>query len=303
MRGVRHASTYLPETTMSYPEFDVAGKPGDQTFTPEPPERKPRGCLFYGCLGAAVLGLLGVILIASAGYTLYHYVTKAVDDYTSTTREPVPQVTISDEQSKAIDDRWEAFTTAVDKGEAAEIVLDNDEVNALIARTPELKDKVYVTMKGDQVTGQISWPLDETGIPFLRGRFLNGTTTLTVSLDHGYLDVRMKSIDVNGKTMPDDLAKNVGQQNLVKDVKFDDDVARKMRQIETLEVKDDHLYIRSRAKSRPGESDAEKPKDEPKPGDDVPKTDEPKKDDTPKAEPAEAPKAEAPKDEAPKDEA
>src|SRR5262249_31283659 len=136
------------------------------------------------------------------------------------------------------------------EGEAAEIVLTADEINSLIAEKPEFKGKVHIAIEGDQVIGQVSIPLDDLGIPLTKGRFLNGTTALTVSFDHGYLDVRMKSIEVNGKKPPPNVMTSLGQQNLAKDVKFDDETGEKMRQIESLEVTDGKIYLKARARSK-----------------------------------------------------
>jgi hypothetical protein len=165
-------------------------------------------------------------------------------------------MTLPDDQRQALDDRWKAFKTAVDKGEAAEIVLTADDVNALIAEKPELKGKIYISIDDDQVSGQVSIPLDDIGFPLTKGRFLNGTTALTVSIDYGHLDVRMKSIEVNGKSPPPDVMTKLGQQNLAKDVKFDDETGAKLRQIESLEVKDGKITLKARARPKDDEDKA-----------------------------------------------
>jgi hypothetical protein len=241
---------------MDHPLFEVGDKSDPQSFTPEPPARRPRGCFFYGCMTALVVGVLGLVVTVASTYIAYNFLNNLVNEYTATEQVPVPTLTLPDDQREALDDRWKAFKTAVDKGEAAEIVLTADDINALIAEKPELKGKVYISIEGDQVSGQVSIPLDEIGLPLTKGRFLNGTTALTVSIDHGYLDVRMKSIEVNGKSPPPDVMAKLGQQNLAKDVKFDDETGAKMRQIESLEIKDGGITLKARARSKDDEDKA-----------------------------------------------
>jgi hypothetical protein len=276
---------------MDHPEFEVGEKPYEKTFTPEPPAKQPRGCFFYGCMTAVVLGVFGLIAVVGVSYVVYQKVNKAIQDYTSTEPVPIPVVPLPDDQRKALDDRWQAFKTAVDKGEEAEIVLTADDINALIAEKPELKGKIHVSIKEDKVNGQVSIPLDNFGIPMTKGRFLNGTTELSVSIDYGHLDVRMKSLEINGKSPPPEVMASLGKENLAKDVKLDKENDEKLRQIESLEVKDGKIYLKARARSRDDEDKAGTKESTPAKEDDAAKD----------AQPPDA-KGEAPK-EAAKDEA
>ena len=72
-------------------------------------------------------------------------------------------------------------------------------VREALANNPDLrtlKDRLYLTIEGDQVKGQISVPLAELGsvpgMSGLKGRYLNGSATLKVSLNDGALDVRVE---------------------------------------------------------------------------------------------------------------
>jgi len=97
------------------------------------------------------------------------YYNQMLQTYTSTTPVELPKVVLPDDQRKALDERWAAFQKARDKGEAAEIELTADEINALIAENEKFKGKVHITIKGDQVSGQLSLPLDETPFPGRKG--------------------------------------------------------------------------------------------------------------------------------------
>ena len=273
---------------MDHPQFDVGEKPfgPEQDGGPYYEEpKKHRGCLFYGCVTAIVLSVFALIAVAAGLYSLYYFVNKTVTEYTSTTPVPIPKVTFTDEQRKERDDRWEAFKQAVKKGETTEIVLDSDDINALISEKDEVKDKIYVTLEGDQIKGQVSIPLDDLGIPLLpKGRYFNGNASLTAKMTDGQLDVRLKALDVNGKTMPPNVAQQFANQNLAKDVRFDGEQGATMRKIDKMVIKDGKLIIKANVKE-----EEEKPAE-------ATKTEATKAE-----EPAAAPKEEAKPAEEPKD--
>src|SRR6185437_6005621 len=126
---------------------------------------KQRGCFFYGCIIAIVLAVLALILAVAVGYMGYYYYTKVLQEWTSTAPVEIPSVTLESDRQKDLDDRVAAFKKALDDGEAAELVLTADEINALIEQNKDVKGKVYVMLDGDEVTGKVSLPLGETGFP------------------------------------------------------------------------------------------------------------------------------------------
>lgn len=253
---------------MDNPQFEDPNNPYATGFAPEPPP-KTRGCFFYGCIIAVVLAVLAFLSFVALMFVLYYYANRMVHEYTATAPVKLPQVSMDDDQRKAIDDRWKAFTANVEKGEAAEIVLTADDINALLSENPQIKGKAYITLKGDQVSSQLSWPLDDFGFPLWKGRYLNGNASLTVTMNNGLLDIRIKSIEVNGKTPPPDVLVKLGRENIIKNVKFDQDAYAKMQQVEKLEIKDGKVFIKTRSRSDRRKPDADATK-----GDDTEKDDD-----------------------------
>jgi hypothetical protein len=287
---------------MDYPQHEVGEKPFGPEIEPvahyeayEPPKKK-RGCLFYGCITLIVLGVLALIVIAAASYTAYYFLQNTIKEYTSTTPVPVPTVSFTDEQRKERDDRWAAFKEAVKKHETAEIQFTEDDINALISEKPEVRDKVYITLKGDQVSGQVSLPLDDLGVPLVpKGRYFNGQMSLTAKIDEGVLDVRLRALEVNGKTMPPNVAAQFANQNLAKDVKFEGETNAVMRRIDSLVIKDGKVIIRANVREEPKEGverKAEAPTDTKK-EEPTPIEAKPAEEPTEKTAPADTPKAAA----------
>jgi hypothetical protein len=238
------------------PEFEHTPK-----FSPEQYQAPPRerGCFFYGCIIASVLALLVAILIGIAVFVGYRWLNQVVNDYTSTTAEQLPTVKMPAEERQSLKDRVEAFRKAVKEGTTTEpLVLSGDDLNALIDENAELKGTVYVKVEGDQVKGQVSFPLDklQVPLPMLKGRYLNGQADFRASLFDGELIVHLEALEVNGKKVPDQIMTDIRKQNMAKDASKNPDLAETLRKIESLEIKDGKIILTARGK--PGASSAEK---------------------------------------------
>lgn len=267
------------------------------------PEKKPRGCFFYGCLTAVCLSLVLLVLVGIGLYSGYRYWTRMVNEYTSTTPMELPHVELPAEQAEALDARVDAFKKSLDTGKDVKpLVLTADEINALIEKNPDFKGRLHVEIPGDKIQGQISLPLTEVGLPGLKGRYLNGKAEFGARLTSGLLFVTLDSLEVNGKPLPD-MLQSIRGQNLAADFAKDPDNARAIEKLESIEVKDGKLYIKPRERqgedeekkeadvskepSKPDDSEAapkkEESKDDEKPKDEKPKEEQPAEKAEPKA--------------------
>ncbi|MDR3636021.1 MAG: hypothetical protein P4L84_19620 [Isosphaeraceae bacterium] len=263
---------------------------------PTEPVKQPRGCLFYGCVTAVCVSLVVLVLIGLAAFSTYRYYTRMVQQYTSTTPMELPKVELPAAEAEALDARVDAFKKSLDTGKDVKpLVLTADEINALIAKNPEFKNRLHVEIPGDKIQGQISLPLDEIKLPGLKGRYLNGKASFAVMLTNGKLFVTLDALEVNGKPVSDDALGSFRTQNLAAGYADNPENAAAIRKLESIEVKDGKLIIMPRAKA---DEEAEKseqpeePKKTPKPDEAPAAKEEPKGDDgaKPKDEKAE-PKA------------
>jgi len=137
-----------------------------------------------------------------------------------------------------------------------QLVLTSDEINALIVNNParhQLKVKVYVMIEEDQIKGQVSMPMDDglaqlPGLSKLKGRFLNGSASLKISLQDGTLFVTMQSLQVKGQSPPENIMAQLRARNLAQNIYNDPKNAETMRKLESIEVKDGKITIKSSAK-------------------------------------------------------
>jgi len=223
--------------------------------SPPPPARKKRGCFFYGCLTLVILAiLLGVAGFFAVRYVL-NKVTVLIEQYTDPAPAALPQVEFSPGDYEELQARLAEFQETLDgRKEGLPLTLTATELNALIANhasMKEFKDRLHVTIEGDQVKGQVSLPLDRIasmpGLSRLKGRYLNGSAVLRASLENGLLDVHMMSLEVKGMKPPEEVMAQLRSENLAKDVQNRPDVSANLRKLESLEVQDGRVTLKAKA--------------------------------------------------------
>jgi hypothetical protein len=218
---------------------------------------KGRGCLFYGCLTLFILMLIGGVV----GYFGVRYAiktfTQLVEKYTDSSAASLPTVQISSERLQALKQRVAEFQKAIDEQKAGQtLALTADEINGLIvhdARFKDFKDRLFVSIEGDKVKGQLSLPLDALAeIPVLsklKGRYLNGAATLKASLANGVLIVTLDAIEVKGQPLPEEFVAELRKQNLAQDLYKNPESAETVRKFESILVKDGQIIIKTKAKN------------------------------------------------------
>src|SRR5207244_677439 len=128
----------------------------------------------------------------------------------------------------------------------APLALTSDEINALIATDPDLqplKGKLYVTLENDHIKGQLSVSMDEAGLPMFRGRYLNGSGTLSLSLRTGILRLTAQEIAIKGKPLPDLYMQDIRKQNLARNINNNPRASVALDRLDSIEVKDGKLII------------------------------------------------------------
>ncbi|MEM8671057.1 MAG: hypothetical protein AAGG48_26260 [Planctomycetota bacterium] len=198
-----------------------------------------RGCL-YGCLAIIVGGLL---LLLCAGLGGYWFIKGQIEKWTSTEPGNIPTVEYSEEQMAELQGRVDAFSEAMDEDRTPDedLVLTAEEINALIGSNEDMRGKVFVTIENDEVSGEVSFPLDEIGFP---GRYFNGSASLSVSMENGILIVTLTDASVNGEKVPEEIVKEIAKENLAKDLYNDADNAKTLRKFESVRVEGDKLILK-----------------------------------------------------------
>ena len=209
----------------------------------QPTPKTRRGCLFYGCL----TGVVCLVAILVAFLLGLHLFKKMLNEYTDAQPMPMPAVQMTPVQVEQLQRRVDAFAQAVRAGRTTPpLELASDDINALIANNPDFRGwhgKLYVTLDGDKVKGQVSLPMSRLGLPLFHGRYLNGSATISVSFKNGVLQVIPQELLVKGKPIPSVYMDRIRSENLATQANDNPRSADALSRLQSIEVKDSKLLI------------------------------------------------------------
>lgn len=208
------------------------------------PQKKKKGCLFYGCLTVVVLSILAILGIY---FGVRYFVSNVIENYSSDTRLTLPTTAVTGIDYPALESRVETFIQAVKSGEGPkQLVLTADELNVLINQSPKLaafKDSAHVEIQDKKLSGQLSFPLETFGFP---GRYFNGEGEFGVAMENGILEVSVVSLRVKGVPIPQQVIQGINQKNLAAKLYEDPKSLEVMKKIEQVKVGDGKLVIQRR---------------------------------------------------------
>jgi hypothetical protein len=178
------------------------------------PEKKRRGCFFYGCVTCIAVFVLFVAFIVFGAWYWVHSINKMIAEYTDTSPVPVPKVEMSADELDRLNARVSEFNRALDaRSNTAPLVLTGREIDALLFNNTnnmpvKLNDVLYGTLEGNDVKAQICFPLDRLpNYPFhsfihTAGRYLNGNAVFDGGLTNSVVSFTVKSMEAKGKPLP-----------------------------------------------------------------------------------------------------
>jgi hypothetical protein len=164
------------------------------TWIEPPPPQKGMGCFAKGCLILiAFFILLGLAFIGGTFFAVRYLRTA----YFPTTHVQLPAGAATEQEQQVVRARWDSFEKAARAHEPARIEMTANELNALIASEPELRDKAYVSIDNNVGRLQVSIPLD--AVRWLRGHYINAECAMQSAVGGNPADARITSIVVNGR--------------------------------------------------------------------------------------------------------
>lgn len=219
----------------------------NETQTP-----KRRGCLFYGCISLVVLFLIGAVLLGVLAINAPKILSRWAVNYTAAAPAQLEKVEVPLAELRPIQEKVAAFQQAVRfQTNVVELTLTGHELNALINGDPSMKDfkdRIFVTIEGSAIRGQVSWPLQDFGPIRLKGRWLNGEVAFRPSLENGTLGVFVEDVRVKGQSLPGPLLAQFKRENLAQGLQNDPQASAEIRKIQSLRVEDGKLILRTRLK-------------------------------------------------------
>jgi hypothetical protein len=214
---------------------------------------KGRSCLFYGCLTLLILALLVPV---GSYFAIRSAVKSFIGKYADTKPMTLPRVEMSAAELDALDARLKAFRSAISTNGAVQpLTLSATDINGLINRNPGFKDKFYLGIESNQFRAKVSIPLEDLRVPFFRnllqGRYINGTADLKALIQNGGLVVTLRSVEVNGRSLPAQMLAGFQSQNLVEGLTNDPAFTAAMGNLSGIEVTNGVVTVLPRLKASP----------------------------------------------------
>ena len=206
-----------------------------------PPVRKKRRWWLYAGVVAGVLVLAAGALVVA----VLLYWNHLVATYTETQPKPLPPMDDSSAPGERLNAKWTAFANELEAGRPPPPVsLSADDLNVFIAENiPQLKDWLRLSIAGDQLQGQFSVPLEQTGQRKLKGRYLNGVATFRLAFQPGWVDLRATAVEANGKPIPRWILRRLQKQNLLQKLHENFQATELLQKLENVQVKEDQVTL------------------------------------------------------------
>ena len=219
------------------------------TWVEAPPRRKGLGCFARGCL----ILLIFAVVLAIAGFAglywglhrnsalFYGSYWLAKTRSLAEAPTPVPVFNPSDQQIQLVQERWQDFEQKTRAGQAAEIELSADDINALIATGEYARGKVFVSIDGNQLRLQASVPIG--GFLGRPGYYFNGEVIIELEGAQSLDDPRFRRITINAQQVPTDFLRWKYRYRQLREYLADQGNAY---EIGTIEIRDGKVILHSR---------------------------------------------------------
>jgi len=161
------------------------------------------GCFGCGCLVLVILGLLLAALFAASA----HFFTVAGNTITSSTPTDVKDFDGGAALYQEASQKMASFENVSRQNQPATLELSADEINTLIARSPDLAANnisIFITMTGDQARLQATAPTSLLPFGLWKGRFINIDMTFNPSFDSSTksLNLILHSVRIGNQDLP-----------------------------------------------------------------------------------------------------
>jgi len=220
------------------------------TWVEAPPQRKGLGCFGRGCLILLVfLIVLAIACFAGMYWGLHRNSALFYGSYwmaktgsLAQAPTPVPEFNPSNQQIQLVQEHWQDFEQKTRAGQSAEIELSADDINALIATSEGVHEKVFVSIDRDQFRLQLSVPIGEF---FGReGYYFNGDVVIELEGTQSLDGPRFRRVMINGQQVPTDFLNWKYRFRQLREYLAEQGNAY---EIGTIEIRDSKVVVRSHA--------------------------------------------------------
>ncbi len=205
----------------------------------EEPKKKKSGCGCFGCGCLVIIAFFAALIIGT-----YFFVNHLVMTYSTDTPIQLSEVEGSDEDYRAIEEKFMHFQAGLHGTEApVPLVLTDKEINLYLAKQPdlnEISDKIRVKIDNDKIGVMVNVPLADFG---WKERYISGEGALKAAIENGEATITIESLTFNGNKLPDEAMKQLQSQNLAEELFKDPKQKKLLEAVDMVIVKNGKLIV------------------------------------------------------------
>lgn len=215
--------------------------PGPQSSSDNPlaPQKKRRGCLFYGCLTAVIVVLLALVALY---YVASRSIRHVVETYGSKTALDIStaKLSIGDYQDLIV--RLRAFKDQLRAGTSKEpLSISAKDLNAVLQHDPRFEGiPAAASLESGNIIVKGSLPLHPFGYKDL---YLNGVVRIAAGPESSPPQLRVEEIRVGDKAMPQQVIDHIAKEDLTKDFSNDPELRDLWPLLGKLEITSDSILL------------------------------------------------------------
>jgi hypothetical protein len=170
-----------------------------------------------------------------------------IAEWTDTKPLPAAVVQLSHSEVTNLQQRVHAWDEGLKHNQAVgPLTLSADEINALIvadAPTNGLPTRLFFSFNSNQVQAQLSVPLNGMFGHWLDGRYLNGSGDFAVLLHDGNLALRVKSLAVKGRPLPENFLQSLRAENFAEGWTNNPDLSAAIGKFQEIKIESGKLIV------------------------------------------------------------
>jgi hypothetical protein len=170
-----------------------------------------------------------------------------IAEWTDTKPLQAPAVVLSHSEITNLQQRVRTWDDGLKHNEAVgPLTLSADEINALIAdeiKTNGPPVRLFFSFNSNHVQAQLSVPMKGVFGHWLDGRYLNGSGNFTVALRDGNLALRVKSLAVKGRPLPEKFMQPLRAQNFAEGWTNDPNLSAAIEKFQEIKIEEGKLVV------------------------------------------------------------
>ncbi len=209
---------------------------------------------YYGCFIMAAAALIFGGIVAWSAYTLLRQ-NSEIDKITVDAPARFEPAALAPDAETALTGKWAALKQALAANQPADLTLSLDEINAVVAKAPDLGHGTYADIvrftgtdpEKNLLLADISLPLNALPFSGKPKRYLVGRASFHVEVSADGPDLRIIHLEVPGKDVPEGFVQSQEFWTWIAPYRTDEELAAILKALHSARVTADGVTLSTRA--------------------------------------------------------